>query len=315
MTLEGERYRGCGAWSRRYHPWMRDLRALPKAELHIHMEGAMRVATVLELVERNGVPVPSGLTETGWRFSGPSDFIAQYIAVCGLMTRLEDLPASGPGGHRGPRRHRCPLRRGGVHAVGACRRRGRGLVRPDRGTAGRARRRRTRDRYHGAAHPRRGARCRDGRGTAHARGRTEVTPAAASWRSTVRAARWRRSPRSRPCSPKPRGRPGFGTARRRMGGTRERVGDAEHYAPDRIGHGVRAIDDPRLVERLAERGSRLEVSPLSNVATGVFPSLEAHPFLRLRNAGVVVTLNSDDPPMFGDGGSPRCTRPPAGHGT
>ena len=74
----------------------------------------------------------------------------------------------------------------------------------------------------------------------------------------------------------------------------------EHYAPDRIGHGVRAIDDPRLVATLAERRIPLEVSPLSNVATGVYPSLEAHPFLRLREAGVVVTLNSDDPPMFGD---------------
>ena len=55
----------------------------------------MRVATVLELVERNGVPSPSGLTQTGWRFSGPEDFIAQYIALCGLMTRLEDYQRLG----------------------------------------------------------------------------------------------------------------------------------------------------------------------------------------------------------------------------
>ncbi len=62
---------------------------------------------------------------------------------------------------------------------------------------------------------------------------------------------------------------------------------------------MRAIDDPRLVERLAADAIPLEVSPISNVATGAYPSLEAHPFLRLRDAGVVVTLNSDDPPMFG----------------
>ena len=73
----------------------------------------------------------------------------------------------------------------------------------------------------------------------------------------------------------------------------------EHYAPDRIGHGVRSIEDPRLVEELATRGIPLEIAPVSNVATGVYASLDDHPFTRLRDAGVVVTLNSDDPSMFG----------------
>jgi aminodeoxyfutalosine deaminase len=73
----------------------------------------------------------------------------------------------------------------------------------------------------------------------------------------------------------------------------------EAFAPDRIGHGVRAIEDPRLVDTLAELAIPLEISPLSNVATGVYPTL-ADPFLRLREAGIIVTLNSDDPPMFGD---------------
>ena len=73
----------------------------------------------------------------------------------------------------------------------------------------------------------------------------------------------------------------------------------EHYAPDRIGHGVRSVEDPRLVEHLAELEIPLEISPLSNVATGVYPSLAEHPFRVLRDSGVIVTLNSDDPPMFG----------------
>ena len=73
----------------------------------------------------------------------------------------------------------------------------------------------------------------------------------------------------------------------------------EHYAPDRIGHGVRSIEDPHLVEELATRGIPLEIAPVSNVATGVYASLDEHPFSRLRDAGVVVTLNSDDPSMFG----------------
>jgi adenosine deaminase len=73
----------------------------------------------------------------------------------------------------------------------------------------------------------------------------------------------------------------------------------EHLRPERIGHGVRSIEDPRLVEHLAELAIPLEVNPSSNVATGVYASLEAHPFPQLREAGVVVTLNSDDPAMFG----------------
>jgi adenosine deaminase len=72
-----------------------------------------------------------------------------------------------------------------------------------------------------------------------------------------------------------------------------------HYRPDRIGHGVHAIDDPALVEELARSQLPLEVCPVSNVATRAYPDLATHPFPRLRAAGVVVTLNSDDPPMFG----------------
>ena len=67
----------------------------------------------------------------------------------------------------------------------------------------------------------------------------------------------------------------------------------------RISHGVRAIEDPRLVEELAERGIVLEVCPTSNVATNVFESFETHPLARLHEAGVKLTLGSDDPPYFG----------------
>jgi adenosine deaminase len=67
----------------------------------------------------------------------------------------------------------------------------------------------------------------------------------------------------------------------------------------RIAHGVRAIEDPALVEELAERGIVLEVCPTSNVALGVYPSYDEHPLRRLHDAGVRVTLGSDDPPFFG----------------
>jgi len=67
----------------------------------------------------------------------------------------------------------------------------------------------------------------------------------------------------------------------------------------RISHGVRAVEDPALVERLAERGIVLEVCPTSNVALGLYPAYEDHPLGALRTAGVKVTLGSDDPPYFG----------------
>ncbi len=67
---------------------------------------------------------------------------------------------------------------------------------------------------------------------------------------------------------------------------------------ERIGHGVRAIEDLALVDDLAEKGIVLEVCPGSNVVLGVYPRLEAHPIEKLRERGVKVTISTDDPPFF-----------------
>ena len=69
--------------------------------------------------------------------------------------------------------------------------------------------------------------------------------------------------------------------------------------PERIGHGVRAVEDPGLVEELRRRGMPLEICPTSNVCLGVFPSIREHAFDPLYRAGVPVSINSDDPPIFG----------------
>ncbi|MBZ0304180.1 MAG: adenosine deaminase [Anaerolineae bacterium] len=66
----------------------------------------------------------------------------------------------------------------------------------------------------------------------------------------------------------------------------------------RIGHGVRCLEDPALVAELRERQIPLEVNPTSNICLGVFDSFEQHALPRLLEAGLYVTLNSDDPPMF-----------------
>lgn len=68
---------------------------------------------------------------------------------------------------------------------------------------------------------------------------------------------------------------------------------------ERIGHGIAAVHDPALVAYLAEHRIPLEVSPTSNLATRVVERIEEHPVRALRDAGVIVTINSDDPPMFG----------------
>jgi adenosine deaminase len=67
----------------------------------------------------------------------------------------------------------------------------------------------------------------------------------------------------------------------------------------RISHGVRAVEDAALVAELAERRIVLECCPTSNVVLGVYPSYEAHPLPQLAAAGVRLTLGSDDPPYFG----------------
>jgi adenosine deaminase len=68
---------------------------------------------------------------------------------------------------------------------------------------------------------------------------------------------------------------------------------------ERIDHGIRAIDDPALVERLARDGTTLTVCPLSNIRLCTVRSMAEHPLRRLLDAGVRVTINSDDPAYFG----------------
>lgn len=68
---------------------------------------------------------------------------------------------------------------------------------------------------------------------------------------------------------------------------------------ERIGHGTSSAQDPELLAHLAATGVPLEVCPSSNIATRAVASLDQHPITAFRDAGVVITVNSDDPPMFG----------------
>ncbi|MGA8670852.1 MAG: adenosine deaminase [Terracidiphilus sp.] len=77
------------------------------------------------------------------------------------------------------------------------------------------------------------------------------------------------------------------------------IWEALAIGSERIGHALSAIDDPKLLQELKARRAPLELNPTSNVRTGVCSSFAAHPLRRYFDAGLLVTLNSDDPAFFG----------------
>jgi aminodeoxyfutalosine deaminase len=83
-----------------------------------------------------------------------------------------------------------------------------------------------------------------------------------------------------------------------VGGPESVRGALDALQADRIRHGIRAVEDPELVAELAERQIVLDVSPVSNVRTGAVPSLAEHPLSKLAEAGVLCSISTDDPAMF-----------------
>ena len=83
-----------------------------------------------------------------------------------------------------------------------------------------------------------------------------------------------------------------------MGGPEVVAESLDVLRPDRIGHGIATLADAALLARVADEGVVLEICPSSNVTLGLVPSLEEHPIRALRDAGVAITINSDDPPFF-----------------
>jgi adenosine deaminase len=266
-----------------------DLLALPKAELHLHLEGAIRPSTARELAERYGRPMP----RTG-RFADLSEFVVAYEQARDLIGSLDDL-------RRVAAELLTTARENGVvwtevHLIPPTYA---GRLGPDEAVVEAV--------LDGLA-----AGSDDAAGAGLIIGVNRMLPVEAAERSLELALAYR-----------DRGVVGLGLAADEarfpawlFADVFRRAADAglpavphagegagaesvracvELLGARRINHGVRAAEDPAVVDLLIERGVSLDVCPTSNVALQVAPSLEAHPLPALLDAGVPVSLNTDCP--------------------
>ena len=276
------------------------LRALPKAEVHVHLEGCFE-ATVLEQWARQArVPMPRP-RERLLQFAGLADFLQFLDWACGLASTREHLAELS---HAFSRR----LAASGAGYADV-------IVNPTHWPAWHGRLRDMIDAIDAGFT----AAEQDGLpsvGLCISLLRTQSADAAAELVDTLVAIR---HPRVVALSidgneaAAGRTAPRFAEAFRRAGaaGLRRTVHAGESSGPegvrdaiellgaDRIDHGVRAIEDPDLVGLLADRRIPLGICPTSNLTLGVYRSIEEHPIDRLRRAGVAVSVNTDDPALLG----------------
>lgn len=284
---------------------MRDLRALPKAHLHLHFTGSMRHETLLELAERDGIALPdplvsqwpprlSAVDEKGWfRFQRLYDVARSVLRTEDDVRRLvreaaeDDVRDGGrwleiqvdPSGYA--------ARFGGITAftdlVLDCVRDAAARTGLEMAVVIAANR--TRHPLDARTLARLAAQYA-GRGVVgfglsndERRGRTPEFGRA--FAIAERAGLWL----------VPHGGELLGPD-----SVRSCLDDLH---ADRLGHGVRSVEDPRLLDRIVEAGVALEVCPVSNVALGVYSDLTSVPLPQLLAAGATVALGADDPLLFG----------------
>ena len=278
------------------------IREMPKVELHVHLEGSIRPATLLRLAERNGVALPAhDLDELRdfYRFIDFTHFLRVYLTISSCLQTVDDFELVAY--EFGADMARQNIRYAEVTFTPYPNVQRTGLPFADILTglnAGRAR-----------AQADFGVEFRWVLDIV--RDNPDSGPQVVRWAAAAQE----------------RGVIGLGLGGPEQGHPPEQVADAYaqarraglHSLPhagelvgpesvwgalrslgaERIGHGVRSIEDPALVDYLVERQIPLEICPTSNLRLGVYPSYRAHPLRRLWERGVYVTVNSDDPPMFG----------------
>jgi adenosine deaminase len=279
------------------------IHAMPKVELHLHLEGSIRPEMLLELARRNEVKLPvsdiAGIREW-YRFRDFNHFIQVYVAICSTLRKPEDFSLITcdlgemlarqnvryaeitwtPGTHvRKDLPFEAILR--GVNA---------GRERVERSCG--VQMRWIPDIARSMLFPEpdqiadwvSSPEARAGGVVAFGLGGPEVGYPPELYESAFAIARRNGLP----------GNPHAGE----VVGPESVWGAIRSLQATRIGHGVRAIEDRALVAYLVENQIPLEVNPTSNLCLGVFPSYAQHSLKQLADAGVIVTISSDDPPMF-----------------
>jgi adenosine deaminase len=274
----------------------RDLLALPKAHLHLHLEGGMRPATLAELAAKYGMEVP---VVRG--FGSFPMFADMYVAACGVIQAEEDL------------RRLIDDTLDDAKAAGAI------YIEPSFFIP-HHRERLGPDEYVleialdalAAASERTGVAAAFMIAGDRTRAPEEaVTQARLATKYVGRGvAAFGLANDEAPWPPEPFAE-SFAIAREagllstphagELSGPESVRGALDALGADRIQHGVRVIEDPALVERLVAEEICLDVCPTSNVLLSVVPDLESHPLRQLLDAGVRCSINADDPLLFGPG--------------
>ncbi len=286
----------------------RDLRALPKAHLHLHFTGSMRVSTVREMAEQHGMRLPpafttrwppelSGMDERGWfRFQRLYDAARACVRGEADMRRIvreaaEDDAAEGSrwleiqvdptsyapfvGGITPALEIVLDEARTATAATGT-----RVAVVVAASRMRHPLEARTLARL-AAQYAGEGAGAVVGFGLSNDERRGMTSEFAPAFRIAARA-----------------GLASVPHAGELLGADHVDVA-LDHLAPDRLGHGVRAAEDPEVLRKVVEAQVTLEVCPTSNVALGVYPTLADVPLRQLVDAGASVALGADDPLLFG----------------
>ena len=277
------------------------LARMPKAELHIHLEGSVRPATLLALAKRNGIALPfadEAELRDFYRFRDFDHFLAVYDLICDAIQTPDDLTLMtyelGASAAEQNIRYR-------EVTFTTCGRLRRGLSLDDQLAGVRAGAEQA-EREFGvrmqfipdvvAEHTveeawtlARWAVARQGDGVcALGLAGREVGRDAAALAPIFTYARDAGLPRTLHAG--------------EMVGP-ESIWDAHTTLhADRIGHGVRVLEDPKLLELLYAMQVPLEICPTSNVRLGLYPDIAAHPIGTLWRSGLFLTINTDDPPMF-----------------
>lgn len=276
----------------------RDLLELPKVELHVHLEGSMRPTTVVELAERYGVELPDGLRQGRYEFRDFRHFIEEFVAGLSCLRGPEDfrrvaLEFCEDEAAQGIRYaevtfslpdHRAQIRDWDETLVAVLE----GLAEGER---------------------RSGIVCRVYvdvvRGIDMALSRRAMEIAAAHIDGGVIGIGLGGEEAEFP--PEPYAeifRDGIARGLHSIPHAGEMHGPAsirgaiDALGAERIGHGIRILEDRALVDEVRERRIALDVCPTSNLMTGAVSSLEAHPLPAMLEAGLQCTLASDDPSMF-----------------